>query len=295
MANRPRNNAVDWLTDRALRGLIASAMALPYEARLRLMGRAMVAIGGPTGYSARARTHLRYVWPDITPERSAALAGAALNNAGRTLIENYSNKELAHRLQNSPTIGDLGPIEAAKAAGQPVIFVSGHFGNYEAPRHALTARGFEIGGIYRAMSNPYFNTHYARTMQEVSGPVFEKGRRGTMGFVKHLRSGGMATILIDVYENGGTPVPFMGHPAPTTTSPAALALKYGALMVPYFGLRKPDGVGFDIHIEPPIAPASPAEMMADATARLEARVRANPGQWFWVHRRWKPERAQIAS
>ena len=181
-------------------------------------------------------------------------------------------------------------VEAAKDSGQPVLFVTGHFGNFEAPRAALVARGYRIGGLYRPMSNPYFNAHYAANMHALSDPVFEQGRRGTMGLVKHIRQGGMGVLLFDVYDSAGVTIDFMGQPAPTLTSAADIALKTGALLVPFFGIRKPDGVSFDIIFEKPVEHGDPVAMMTDVTSRLEARITANPDQWFWIHRRWKPKR-----
>ncbi len=284
----------DWITDRILRGLIALALALPYAARVRLMGWLMRRVIGPlAGYRRRARDNLALIWPDMPRARRNSIADAAIDNAGRTLIENYSNRDLARRLAGTQVQGDgLPALSAARAAGRPVIFVTGHFGNYEAPRHVLTAQGYVIGGLYRAMSNPFFNSHYAATMAGVSGPVFEKGRRGTMGFARFLKSGGMATILFDVHDSSGEMIPFLGHPAPTSTSASALALRFDALLVPYFGVRRTDGLGFDIHVEAPISHSDPVTMTAAMTARLEAQIATHPDQWFWVHRRWKPRRTR---
>lgn len=282
----------DWITDRILRGLIGLALLLPYRTRVWLMGAVMRRVIGPlAGYRRRALDNLALIWPEMSAARRRAIADGALDNAGRTLIENYSSRDLAHDLAGTRITGEgLSALDAARANKRPVIFVTGHFGNYEAPRHALAAQGHVIGGLYRAMSNPYFNSHYAATMAGVSGPVFEKGKRGTMGFARFLRAGGMATILFDVHDQSGEMIGFLGQPAATSTSAATLALRFDALMIPYFGIRRPDGLGFDIVVEAPIAPGDPVAMTAAATARLEARIAQHPEQWFWVHRRWKPRK-----
>jgi KDO2-lipid IV(A) lauroyltransferase len=57
--------------------------------------------------------------------------------------------------------------------------------------------------------------------------------------------------------------------------------------VPFWGIRQPDGLGFETAVEEPIRHGTPLAMMEEATRRLEARIEAHPGQWFWVHRRWK--------
>ncbi|SIS91459.1 KDO2-lipid IV(A) lauroyltransferase [Roseivivax lentus] len=288
----PTGRFGDWLTDRVLRALIWLALRLPLRLRLRLMGRAVSRVIAPlAGYRARAMANLAHVWPDMPEAEARAIADAVADQAGRTMIENYGVAELLTRMKDAEITGDgLPAIEAARAEGRPVLFVTGHYGNFEAPRAALVARGYQIGGLYRPMSNPFFNAHYARNMHALSGPVFEQGRRGTMGLIRHVREGGMAVLLFDVYDSGGATFDFMGQPAPTLTSAADIALKTGALLVPFFGIRQPDGVSFTCVFEAPIAHSDALSMTKEMSARLEARIRQDPAQWFWIHRRWKPKR-----
>jgi Kdo2-lipid IVA lauroyltransferase/acyltransferase len=285
--------SADRVVDAGLRTLIAGALRLPYERRVPFMGAVMRRGLGPlAGYRRRALENLALVRPDWSGARRREVADAALDNFGRTLIENYSHRELGARLASTPLSGEGPPhLERARAEGRPVLFVTGHFGNHEAPRHVLTRLGHSVGGLYREMSNPLVNRHYAATMAEVSGPVFAKGRRGTLGFVRHLKAGGLLTILFDVFEGDGIPLPFLGRDALTATTAADLALRYDALLLPYWGLRGPDGLAFDTVLEAPIPHGPPEAMMREATERLEARIEAHPGQWFWVHRRWKRRRA----
>lgn len=294
MADRvsPTGSWQDWLTDRVLRLLIALALALPLRARLAFMGWFISRIVAPlAGYEKRALDNLAHVWPDKSADEHVRIARAAAENAGRTMIENYDVSGLLRRMGQTPLHGDgLPAIEAARAAGRPIIFITGHFGNFEAPRAALVARGYEIGGLYRPMSNPYFNAHYARNMHALSDPVFEQGRKGTMGLYKHIRGGGMGVLLFDIFDSSGVPIPFLGQPAPTVLSAAEIALKTGALLVPFFGVRAENGRDFEVIFEAPIPEGSAEEMMRAATLRLEAQIMRNPGQWFWIHRRWKPKR-----
>ncbi len=292
MAKPPTDQGTiaDWLTDRMLRGLIASVMALPYPRRVAAMG-AIVrrGIGPLSGYRRRAEANLAMIHPDMPAPERRRIANAVLDNFGRTLIENYSWREFGAHLAETPINGDgFAAVEQAKAEGRPVIFVTGHFGNYEAPRQALTARGYTIGGLYRPMRNSFFNEHYAQTMTETSGPVFEQGHKGTFGFARHLKKGGMGTLLFDVRVIKSPLIDFLGKPALTATSAADFALKFDALLVPYFGTRRSDGLSFDVQVEAPIPPTDSLTMTTQMTRRLEARINAHPDQWFWVHRRWKP-------
>ena len=136
------------------------------------------------------------------------------------------------------------------------------------------------------MNNPYFNENYVETMTAWGGPVFAKGKHGTLGFVRYLRGGGMATIFIDVAAKDEV-IPFMGQPARTSLSAAKIAQRLHALVIPYFAIRRPDGLTFEVEVEAPITAAEPRAMMEEMNARLEAQIARNPAQWFWVHRRWK--------
>lgn len=278
-----------FLVNLAARGLIGLALALPYAWRVGLMGWLMRRVIGPlAGYRQRALENLALVWPDLPEAERRAIAEASLDNAGRTLIENYSTRAFTARARAiEPEGPGYAALVAARQAKRPVILVSGHFGNYEAARAALVARGFQIGGLYRNLSNRYFNAHYVKTMQAFGGPVFPQGRAGTAGFVRHLKEGGQLVLLFDQDVPGAPALPFLGHPARTALSAAELALRLKAELIPFFATRQPDGLGFRVELDAPVPPSDPETMTVAVTQALEARVLAHPGQWFWIHRRWK--------
>ena len=278
-----------FLVNLAARGLIGLALVLPYRWRVGFVGWLMRRVIGPiAGYGTRARENLALIWPDKPEAERAAIAAASLDNAGRTLIENYSTRAFTARAKG---IEPEGPGYAALIAAwndkRPVILVSGHFGNYEAARAALVARGFDIGGLYRNLTNRYFNAHYVRTMQAFGGPVFPQGRAGTAGFVRHLKEGGQLVLLFDQDVPGAPALPFLGHPARTALSAAELALRLKADLIPFFATRQPDGLSFKVTLDLPVPHSDPETMMREVTRALETRVKSHPGQWFWIHRRWK--------
>lgn len=288
----PKGTTRQWVGDRVLRSLIWTALRLPLRLRLWLMGGFVSRVLAPlAGYHRRSESNLALIWPTMSEQERKRIARGVADNAGRTMIENYDVVGLRNRMAKATVSGDgLAAVQQAQETGQPVLFITGHFGNHEAPRAALVARGFQIGGLYRPLSNPYFNDHYAKNMHTLSGPVFPQGRRGTMGLIRHIKSGGMGVLLFDIFDSHGAVFDFMGQPAPTLTSAADIALKTGALLVPFFGIRQPDGLSFEAVFEAPIPHGDPVDMMKEASARLEARIEATPEQWFWIHRRWKPER-----
>ncbi len=287
--DRPPFRPDHFLVNLASRGLIGLALALPYPWRVGFVGWLMRRVIGPVaGYRDRALENLALIWPDRPLAERKAIAEASLDNAGRTLIENYSTRAFTARASGiEPEGPGYAALIAARNDKRPVILVSGHFGNYEAARASLVARGFDIGGLYRNLSNRYFNAHYVKTMQAFGGPVFPQGRAGTAGFVRHLKDGGQLVLLFDQDVPSGPLIPFLGEPARTATSAADLALRLKADLIPFFATRQPDGLGFRVTLDAPVPHSDAETMMRVVTQALEARIIAHPGQWFWIHRRWK--------
>ena len=156
---------------------------------------------------------------------------------------------------------------------------------------ALVARGYDIGGLYRDMKNPYFNAHYVKTMEAFGGPVFPQGRKGTAGFVRHLKGGGQLVLLFDQHVLFAPVLDFMGEPARTALSAAELALRYDALLIPFYGIRQADGLSFETVLEAPVPHSDPVTMTQALNDSLSDRIRQAPEQWFWVHRRWRADEA----
>jgi len=288
-----RRQDIQWrLEDGAFRTILWALSRLPYARRVAMMGWVMSRIVAPVaGYSKRVRENLAYACPDLPAAQVKQLARDVPDNVGRTLIEMYSGPDFAARMAAAPLQGPgVDALLDARDTGRPIVVVTGHFGNYLAPRAALAARGIAVGGLYNPMKNPYFNGHYVTAMQATGETMFPRGRQGYARLLRHLKSGGAAGILIDQYMHRGAPLQFFGRPARTALSAADLALKYDALLIPIYGIRQPDGLSFVMRVEAPIPPGTPKEMTQAANDSLEALTREHMAQWFWIHRRWKPER-----
>ncbi|NRB01814.1 MAG: lysophospholipid acyltransferase family protein, partial [Rhodobacteraceae bacterium] len=218
------------------------------------------------------------------------LATACLDNVGRAIIESYSTLEFFDRMTTTQMRGPgVQALEEAHERQQAVILVTGHFGNYEAARAAMVHKGYVIGAIYRFMANPYFNKHYVKTLHAFGGPGFPQGKRGTGAAVRHLKDGGKLILLFDQHVMGAPVLNFMGHPARTAISAAQLALKYDAVVIPYYAIRQADGLSFECIFEEPIERATAEEMTQAMNDSIEQQIRAHPEQWFWVPRRWRPD------
>jgi KDO2-lipid IV(A) lauroyltransferase len=273
----------------AIRGILGLALRLPYAQRVRFVGWVVSRIVAPlAGWNRRIAINLDYVMPDLPPEEVARLKRAVPENAGRSLIEIYSGDGFIDRVKASPLTGPgVEPFRRARSEGRPVILVTAHFGNYDAPRAALFAQGFPLAALYRPMRNARFNDHYVSAISKIGEPVFPADRRGITSLIRHLKDGGIMGILVDVHAVDGAPLTFFGKRANTAVSAAEWAIKYDALMVPIYGIRQPDGLSFVVHLDAPIVPDTPEAMTQALNDSLEAQVRENMDQWFWIHRRWR--------
>lgn len=273
----------------AIRSIFWVLHLLPFPQRSAFAAWVMARVISPlVGYRRRIRSNLDLIFPDLGTARRDALTVEVARSVGRTLCELFSPRDLL-RMAAQTELGGAGlaALEKARKEGRPAIVISGHFGNYDIARACLIARGFHVGGLYRRMNNPLFHDFYLGNISSIGTPLFERGRPGLGQMIKHLKDGGTLAALIDVRANAGVPLPFIGQNALTATSMAELALRYDALLVPLYAVRQPDGQSFVAELEAPIPHSDPETMTVALNASLEARIRKNPEQWFWIHNRWK--------
>jgi Lauroyl/myristoyl acyltransferase len=277
-----------WIEDRATTTVIGAAKLLPYRWRVPAMGWFCRRVLGPIVLNRRVRENLRHVFPDMPEAEVRQVCRDVADNFGRSLIELHSGPEFARFAAGFiPGGPGLAALDQAHAEGRPVILVSAHFGNYDAWRANLTARGFRIGGLYMPMTNPATNARYVATIESIARPLFPRGAEGMADMIRFVKSGGMLGLLGDHYMAHGELIDFLGQPAWTATSAAKMALKYKALLVPLYATRNPDGLTFTIEVEEPIPHTDALTMTRALNDSAGQRVRGHMGQWFWLHRRWK--------
>ncbi|MDO5704422.1 MAG: lysophospholipid acyltransferase family protein [Paracoccus sp. (in: a-proteobacteria)] len=281
-------------TDRLASGTFAALMAaarlLPYPRRIAAAGWVMAHLIAPVaGWRRRIRANLALARPDLRPDDIHRLTRAVPDNAGRSLAEIYSGEEFTTRIRDSAILQGpgLSSLEQAADQGRPVILACAHFGNYDAMRAALAARDWPVGALYRPMNNQAFNEHYVPAINAIAQPLFPRSRAGMGAMLRFLRGGGMLALGFDQYTYDAPELRFFGLSTRTVLTPAELALKYDALLIPIAGVRQDDGLSFRIQIGAPIPHNTPPEMMQALNDDLEQLVRQHMDQWFWIHRRWK--------
>lgn len=265
------------------------ARRVPFHVRSRLGGRFVgLAAAVLPGVRKRIEGNLRLIFPDLSGPQIKALRKRNAKMMGRTLTEILFNEDqLTHHVPFDVSGPGLAAIEEAAAEGLGAILVSGHFGQWDATRIMLKERGLDVGAIYRPNNNPYYEPYFLGGIEAAGKPIFPRGNDGLKAMIRHLRTGGRVAILADQHLDEGEVLPLLGRPSYTTLSPAQMALRHKAPLVPVWGIRDDEAGRVHVLLEEPIAHTTPAQMMTEFNARLEARVRANPEQWHWAHRRWK--------
>ncbi|RMC36337.1 lysophospholipid acyltransferase family protein [Paracoccus alkanivorans] len=280
----------DRLANAAFLAVMGLARLLPYERRIPAMGWLFAHLLAPVaGWRRRIRDNLALARPDLTGKEVEALVRAVPANAGRSVAEIYSGEEFTRRIRDAdPLEGPgLSALEAAFEAGRPVIIACAHFGNYDAMRTALASRGWPVGALYRPMNNEAFNRHYIPAITAIAEPLFPRGRAGLAAMLRFLKGGGWLALGFDQHDRRAPELRFFDLPSRTVLTPAELAIRYDALILPVHGIRQPDGLSFRVRVGEPVEHGEPAAMMQALNDDLEALVRRHMEQWFWIHRRWK--------
>lgn len=278
-----------WVPAAAALGI---ARALPWRARVAFggwLGRRIVT--GVPKFRRRVEANLAYVLPELDAPARARIAAEAGETFGRTFVEIFSMAEFKARRPWGEARGPgLQAAREAQAEGRPVLLVTGHFGQWEAGRAAAAeALGREVAGVYRPLNNPYLDAPYVRELELGGRPMFPKGPAGLRGLLGHLAKGGAVAMLVDQYDRRAPQLDFLGRPAPSLTLAADLALRTRAALIPGYGLRAADGLTMQVTLEAPIPHTTAPEMTQALNDSLAAQVRAHPGQYFWLHRRWRKD------
>jgi KDO2-lipid IV(A) lauroyltransferase len=238
-----------------------------------------------------AEVNIALCFPELSKREQAALVDAHLRDIGLMMVEfalGWMGTDRA--IARTPvTLEGLEHLEAARAQGKGVLLVGGHFSHLELCAR-LVSRHIRIAGMYRRMDSAVFEWAVLRARLDYADAMFDKDDiRGT---VKYLRAGGTLWYAPDqdMRSKDNVFVPFFGVPAATITATHHLARLSGALVVPFFHRRLPDGNGYALRLGAPLRDFPSADAAAD-TARvnacIEQMVREAPEQYLWVHKRFK--------
>ena len=226
-----------------------------------------------------------------TKQNYNQLASNVLGNYGRIFSEypflkNFRNGDLDKFIE----INGKNYLEIIKKEKKNVVFVSGHFNNFELMAMQIEKVGIELSAIYRPLNNVFLN----KTMEKIRTQYIcknqiKKGMAGTRQVIRNLKKGSSVALMIDQRVREGSKVKFFGNLATTTTIPAQLIKKYKCELVPIYIERKEKHY-FKMHISKPIkvnTKKTTQEITLFLNTVLEKMILKNPDQWIWTHDRWK--------
>ena len=215
------------------------------------------------------------------------------SNYGKTFVEYmYLNKFKANNSHISIKGKDI--LEKIRNEKKKVIFVSGHFANFELMSMEITKAGLNLATIYRPLNNFFLNPfmEYVRK-KNVCNNQIKKGILGIRKAIIYLKDDFCIALMIDQRVSEGKRLPFFKRDAFTTTIPAQIALKYKCDIVPIYIMRKKNN-DFEMEVCSPISTANldnseknKIDISLKLNGIIEEMILKNPGQWIWTHNRWK--------
>ena len=210
-------------------------------------------------------------------------------NYGMTFIEyiflSYFRKNYSHI-----TIEGENYLNNILKKGKPVIFVSGHFANYELMSMEITKKDIKLATIYRPLNNYFLNPlmEYLRKKYVCPNQI-KKGINGVREAIKYIKKDYSVALMIDQRVSEGEKIDLFGKAALTTTLPAQLALKYDLSICPVY-IERVNVKNFSLKFFDEIKSSNfknKIELSKKLNNVLEEMIEKNPDQWIWTHNRWK--------
>tara|TARA_B100001057_G_C22816172_1_gene937520 strand:- start:198 stop:1058 length:861 start_codon:yes stop_codon:yes gene_type:complete len=228
---------------------------------------------------------------DVNPEKLENITKQMWNNYGRLFaeymfIKDFRNGKLSQKIQ----IQGQEILEEIKNSNKQVVFISGHFSNFELMAMYLEKNGIKLSAIYRPLNNIFLN----RIMEAIREKYIckyqiKKGIGGLKKLIALKKNNFSTALMIDQRVSEGILSNFFNQNALTTTIPAQLVKKFNIPIVPVY-IERIDGLKFKISVADPVN-FSKDTSIENITARLnqmlEKMILKKPEQWIWSHNRWK--------
>ena len=254
-----------------------------------------IAIGPLFRSKTIIRKNINFAFPNINSSDEKKIIKGMWSNYGRTFAEYvFLNKFSKNSPEQLISIQGKDILDKIKEKNESVVFVSGHFANFELMAMQLSNHGINLSAIYRPLNNIFLNPlmEYLR-IKYICPSQIKKGRAGMREILKKIQEKHSIALMIDQRVTEGEKVLFFNQPAYTTTIPAQIALKFSSKIVP-ISLKRISDVKFNMVVEKPIDVQRSENQNKDIldisiklNSVIENMIKNNPNQWIWSHNRWK--------
>ena len=229
--------------------------------------------------------------PNINQNEIAIISKRMWGNYGRILAEYVFIKDFrGPKFNNKIKVNGQDILEKIKKDNEPVIFVSGHFNNFELMALHIEKSGISLAAIYRPLNNKFLNFIMERVRKKyICKNQIKKGISGTKKLLTLFKKKTSIALMIDQRVSQGIKSKFFNDECFTTTIPAQFIKKFECKVVPIYIERKHD-TNFQITIHEPIKFSDDESIESITTSLnglLEKMILKNPEQWIWSHNRWK--------
>ena len=229
--------------------------------------------------------------PDINSKNLNRLTNLMWNNYGKIFAEYVFIKDFRYgKLSKKVKIKRKDILDKIIKTNRQVLFISGHFDNFELMAMSLENTGINLSAIYRPLNNIFLNKIMENIREKyICKNQIKKGVGGLKKLISLKRKNYSTALMIDQRVSEGISSNFFGEKALTTTIPAELVKKFNIEVVPIF-IERIEGINFEITIQEPLI--FPKEMSVqnitdELNKILEKMILAKPDQWIWSHNRWK--------
>ncbi len=238
------------------------------------------------------KKNLNFCFKNINEEKINSISTEMWSNIGRTFAEYvFLNKFKKNKNNNLIKINGIEILEKIKNENNPVIFISGHFANFELMAMKINDSGVKLATIYRPLNNIFLNPlmEYLRKKYICPNQI-KKGRSGLRELIYKFKDQNSIALMVDQRVSEGISVNLFDKPALTTTIPAQMVLRYNCKIVPV-EIKRINNINFEIKINNPVSFEKKDNKIDEITLKinqiLEKMILANPKQWIWPHNRWK--------
>ena len=212
-------------------------------------------------------------------------------NYGRILSEYVYLKQFKKNNFNQfIEIEGLNYLNEIKNNNEQVVFISGHFNNFELMAMEIEKAGINLCAIYRPLNNPFLNIIMEKIRKNyICKNQIKKGKSGTRDLLNLFKENFSVALMIDQRVSEGEDIKFFNRSAKTTTIPAQLAKKYGCSIVPVY-IERIKKFHFKLYFNKPIKfddKFSVEQISLELNKILEKMILKKPDQWIWSHNRWK--------
>jgi len=258
----------------------------------RFSGNLMTILGPMFRSNKIIISNLTKAFPKLSLQEKKNLSKKMWFNYGRILaeymyIKHFREKE---KFSNLITIENQNILEKIKKESKPVIFISGHFNNFELMAMQIDKAGIDLTTIYRPLNNIFLNPLMERIRKKyICKKQIKKGIAGTKELLQNFKNGSSIALMIDQRVTEGVMCDFFGQKARTTTIPAQFVKKFNAKIVPVY-IQRFDNNKFKLEFDGIIEFKSDETLDAitlKLNKILEEMILKNPDQWIWTHNRWK--------